>query len=88
LNTDNVVYFSAFARAKPEQNVVHELLTSVVNDYNDKLTTYNINVEDPTIAFDIATIQYLLRGMAHRSQGEEHPSQIILNTLRGNMLGF
>ncbi len=88
MNTDNVVYLSAFARAKPEQNVVNELLTSVVNNYNDKLTAFNINVEDPTIAFDIATIQYLLRGMAHRSQGEEHPSQTILNTLRGNMLGF
>ncbi len=88
MNTDNVVYFSAFARSKPEQNVVNELLTSVVQDYNAKLAFYNINVEDPTIAFDVATIQYLLHGMAHRSQGEEHPSQTILNTLRGKMLGF
>jgi hypothetical protein len=88
LSTDNVVYFSTYSRFKPEQNVVNELLTSVVQDYNDKLSFYNINVEDPTIAFDIATIQYLLRGMAHRSQGEEHPSQTILNTLRSNMLGF
>ncbi len=88
MSTDNVVYFSTYSRFKPEQNVVNELLTSVVQDYNDKLSFYNINVEDPTIAFDIATIQYLLRGMAHRSQGEEHPSQTILNTLRSNMLGF
>ncbi len=88
MNTDNVVYISAFARSKPQQNVVHDLLTSVVDDYNGRLASYNINVEDPTIAFDVATIQYLLQGMAHRSQGEEHPSQIILNKLRGNMLGF
>lgn len=88
MNTDNVVYLSSFARSKPQQNIVHELLTSVVQDYNDRLTSYNVNVEDPTIAFDIATIQFLLRGMAHRSQGEDHPSQIILNKLRGNMLGF
>jgi replication fork clamp-binding protein CrfC len=88
LNTDNVVYISAFARSKPQQNIVYELLTSVVQDYNGRLSSYNINVEDPTIAFDVATIQYLLHGMAHRSQGEEHPSQIILNKLRVNMLGF
>lgn len=88
MSTDNVVYFSSFSRPKPLQNVVHELLTSVVEDYNVRLSSFNINVEDPTIAFDIATIQYLLHGMAHRSQGEEHPSQIILNKLRGNMLGF
>jgi hypothetical protein len=88
LNTDNVVYLSAFAKHKPEQNVVNDLLSSVVQDYKDKLAFYNINVEDPTIAFDVATIQYLLHGMAHRSQGETHPSQTILNTLRGNMLGF
>lgn len=88
MNTDNVVYFSAFARSKPQQNVVHDLLTSVVDNYNEKLSDFNVNVEDPTIAFDIATIQYLLRGMAHRSQGEEHPSQTILNSLRGSMLGF
>lgn len=88
MSIDNVVYFSDFARSKPLQNVVHDLLTSVVQDYNGRLTAFNINVEDPTIAFDVATIQYLLHGMAHRSQGEEHPSQIILNKLRVNMLGF
>lgn len=88
MNTDNVVYLSAFARSKPTQNVVNELLTSVIDDYSAKLTSFNIDVEDPTIAFDIATIQYLLRGMAHRSQGEEHPSQTILNAIRSRMLGF
>ncbi len=88
MTTDNVVYLSAYARSAPRQNVVQELLNSVVSDYNSALDNLGIDVEDPTIAFDIATIRYLLHGMAHRSQGEGHPSQTILNTLRNNMLGF
>ncbi len=88
MTTDNVVYLSAYARSAPQQNVVQELLTSVVADYDSAMNTLGIDVEDPTIAFDIATIRYLLHGMAHRSQGEVHPSQTILNTLRNSMLGF
>lgn len=88
MTVDNVVYFSSYARSAPQQNVVHELLTSVVNGYNSAMDVHGVDVEDPTIAFDIATIRYLLQGMAHRSQGEVHPSQTILNTLRNNMLGF
>lgn len=83
-----MVYFSNYARSAPQQNVVQELLSSVVSDYSAAMQNLGIDVEDPTIAFDIATIQYLLHGMAHRSQGEQHPSQKILNTLRNNMLGF
>ena len=86
--TDNVLYLSSYVRSAPKDNIVSNILTSVVADYNNTLSLNKVDVEDPTIAFDIATIQFLLHGMAHRSQGETHPSQIILNTLRAKMLGF
>lgn len=86
--TDNVLYLSSYVRSAPKENIVSNILTSVVTDYNKTLLLNNVDVEDPAIAFDIATIQYLLHGMAHRSQGEMHPSQTILNTLRNKLLGF
>jgi hypothetical protein len=85
LTTDNVVYLTNFVR-QPQQNIVQEILSTVVSVYNDTLYQHKVDVENPHIAFDIATIQYLLSGMAHRSQGEDHPSQILLNTLRDKML--
>jgi hypothetical protein len=87
LTADNIVYITNFNRQPAKQNIVQEILSSVVSNYNNTLFEYKVDVENPNIAFDIATIQYLLNGMAHRSQGQDHPSQIILNTMRDKMLG-
>ena len=84
---DNIVFLKNYTKEKPQANVVEQLLSSIVSNYNTILGTYNIDVEDPHIAFDVATIQFLLRGMAHRSQGETHPSQTILNSMRANLMG-
>jgi hypothetical protein len=83
--SDNVVYLSAFKK-EPTQNVVNEFLTEVVDYYNSALVRFDIDTQNLDTAFDVATIQFLLRGMAHRSQGEQHPSQIILNALKDKML--
>lgn len=85
--TDNIVFLNTYFKPKPQANVVEHLLTSMVANYNDVLSDFKIDIEDPMIAFDIATIQYLLRGMAHRSQGQDHPSQKILNAMRSNLMG-
>jgi hypothetical protein len=85
--TNNIVYLKDYSAPTITENVVNSILTSVVADYNAVLQKYNVDVEDVNTAFDIATIQFLLRGMAHRTQGEEHPSQAILNSMRVNMLG-
>jgi hypothetical protein len=84
---NNIVYLTNFSKAPIVTNVVDRILTSVVSNYEKILTDCNVDVEDPNIAFDIATIQFLLHGMAHRSQGEDHPSQSILDALRQNILG-
>lgn len=85
--SDNVIYLSRFIEAK-ESNTVFDILSSFVKDYDSILENFNVDVQDPTIAFDIATIRYLMHGMAHRSQGQTHPSQIILNSMREKMLGY
>jgi DNA-binding ferritin-like protein len=72
---------------KVTANTVNSLITAMIQDYTSILEEYRIDVEDPDIAFDIATIQFLMRGMAHRSQGQAHPSQQILNVMRNNMAG-
>lgn len=87
MTSNNVVYLSSFTNKPEQQNTVHEILSSVVSNYNNTLFQYKVDVENPNIAFDIATIQYLLTGMAHRSQGQDHPSQVILNAMRHKMLG-
>lgn len=81
----NVVYFTP--RAK-QANVTDQILSAFVADYSAVLSKFEVNIEDPVVAFDVATIRYLMQGMAHRSQGEEHPSQKLLNSVRENMLGF
>jgi hypothetical protein len=88
LSTDNVLYFNKYFQPTISANVVDKLLTSMAGHYDSVLVDCKINVEEPDIAFDIATIRYLLQGMAHRSQGESHPSQAILNSIRDRMLGF
>lgn len=84
---DNILYLKDYIPVAHKENVVNAILTAVVSDYNAVLAKYNIDVEDVNTAFDIATIQFLLSGMAHRTQGEDHPSQKLLNTMRMNMLG-
>jgi hypothetical protein len=88
LTTDNVVYFTNYFQPQPKANVVDKILSETVFHYSNVLAEHNVNVEEPDIAFDIATIRYLLQGMAHRSQGGSHPSQTILNSIRQQMLGY
>lgn len=83
--SDNIVYLSL----RPKQaNVTEQILTTFVAEYYAMLDRFDVNIEDPSIAFDVATIRYLMQGMAHRSQGEDHPSQRLLNSVRENMLGY
>jgi hypothetical protein len=87
MHADNVFYLCNLGKTTAKVNIADQILTTVVSNYKTTLVNCGVDLEDPTIAFDIATIQFLLSGMAHRSQGESHPSQSILNTLRHNLLG-
>jgi len=85
-----VISFQTFAakrQAATKANVTQAILDAFTLDYMNNLSYHDVNLEDPSIAFDIATIQFLMRGMAHRSQGESHPSQIILDKLKGAVVG-
>jgi hypothetical protein len=82
--SDNVIYLSNYARSNAS-NVVNDFVTDMTDFYGFSLNKYNIDTNNLETAFDVATIQFLLRGMAHRSQGEEHPSQLVLNALRNKM---
>ena len=79
--------FAAKRQAATRANVTQGILETFTLEYMSNLANYDVNLEDPAIAFDIATIQFLMRGMAHRSQGESHPSQIILDKLKGAVVG-
>lgn len=86
----SVINFQEFATKRQTQvraNVTQAILNAFTLDYMSNLALHDVNLEDPAIAFDIATIQFLMRGMAHRSQGESHPSQIILDKLKGAVVG-
>jgi hypothetical protein len=88
----NVVSLAQYKVTKEIQpkitaNTVNNLITAMIDEYTDILLEYKINTEDPDIAFDVATIQFLMRGMAHRTEGQQHPSQQILNAMRANMMG-
>ena len=83
--SDNVIQISQYKKSLTA-NVVNDFIEEAVGYYKDTIYKFNIDTQNLDIAFDIATIQFLLRGMAHRSQGQEHPSQILLNALRDKML--
>lgn len=86
----NVINFTDFAskkKASHSANVTHDILTSFTHDYISNLVDHDVDLENPAIAFDVATIQFLMKGMAHRSQGESHPSQIILDSLKERVVG-
>lgn len=81
----NVINFADFAnkrQASIKANVTNNILCVFTQDYITNLVEHNVDLENPSIAFDVATIQFLMKGMAHRSQGESHPSQIILDSLK------
>ena len=86
-----IISFEEFKSKKyaeePKANVTQGILDSFNDTYHKNLIFYDVNMEDPAIAFDIATIYYLMRGMAHRSQGESHPSQILLDSLKNHVMG-
>lgn len=81
---NNVIYLNTVKQDKT-QNVVNNFITDMSGYYSSMLDKYDINISNIDIAFDVATIQFLLRGMAHRSQGQNHPSQEILNALKLEM---
>lgn len=86
----NVINFAEFANKRQlvaNANVTSNILTSFTESYISNLVYHEVDLENPSIAFDIATIQFLMKGMAHRSQGESHPSQIILDTLKDRIVG-
>jgi hypothetical protein len=87
----NVINFADFASkrqpATTSANVTSNILSSFTESYIANLVYHEVDLENPSIAFDIATIQFLMKGMAHRSQGESHPSQIILDTLKDRVVG-
>lgn len=88
----NVINFTDFANKKklsisPSANVTHDILTIFTESYISNLVDHDVDLENPSIAFDVATIQFLMKGMAHRSQGESHPSQIILDSLKERIVG-
>lgn len=85
-----VINFQDYASRKQtalKANVTQGILEAFTLDYMSNLAFHDVNIEDPSVAFDVATIQFLMRGMAHRSQGESHPSQIILDKLKGAVVG-
>jgi hypothetical protein len=86
----SVISFLDFKNKKQvalHSNTTQGILNACTESYMHHLMEYDVNIEDPTVAFDVATIQYLMRGMAHRSQGESHPSQIILDSLKERIMG-
>jgi hypothetical protein len=85
-----VINFADFASKRQSivsANVTNNILSSFMESYISNLVYHEVDLENPSIAFDIATIQFLMKGMAHRSQGESHPSQIILDTLKDRVVG-
>jgi hypothetical protein len=85
-----VISFQDYASKKQiaiKANVTQKILTAFTDDYMSNLVNNEVDLDNPDIAFDIATIQFLMRGMAHRSQGESHPSQIILDKLKSSIVG-
>lgn len=87
MTSSNVVQFANFVRQAPKANVVLDIIASFTDDYSTFWAKHQVDVENPEIAFDIATIHFLMQGIAHRTQGQTHPSQKILNTMRQQILG-
>jgi hypothetical protein len=77
-----------FAQYKQQQkaNVTQEIMSAFNLNYLQCLSDNLVDLQDPEVAFDVATILFLAAGAAHRSQGEKHPSQSILNALRDQVL--
>jgi hypothetical protein len=84
-----IINFKNYVASKQpvKANVTQSIMNAFTDNYMLSLSDYNVDVQDPIIAFDVATIQFLMRGMAHRSQGETHPSQILLDKLKERIIG-
>jgi hypothetical protein len=80
-------YFEKRTAAVVKDNVTQRILEAFTDSYMYNLVAHDVNINNEDIAFDIATIQFLMRGMAHRSQGESHPSQILLDKLKHSVVG-
>jgi|APGre2960657373_1045057.scaffolds.fasta_scaffold42554_2 hypothetical protein len=80
-------YLERKTASAPKDNVTQRILEAFTDSYMYNLVANEVNIENEDIAFDIATIQFLMRGMAHRSQGETHPSQILLDKLKHSVVG-
>lgn len=93
---NNIVYLKDFAKSivkidnnsnQTKANVVQEFFDSFVADYASLLEKYKVQVSDDELAFDLASVQFFVKGMAHRMVGETHPSHIILNNMRKSVTG-
>lgn len=78
----NIIDFSVRKKA----NVTHDIIASSTKYYTGLLKSYNIDLENIETASDVAFILYLMEGVAHRSQGEQHPSRIIFDTAKKAIL--
>lgn len=89
---NNIVYLKDFKNTNTtntaiKDNVVQSFFDSFVSDYNALLEKYNINIDDKNTAFDMASVQFFVKGMAHRACGEFHPSHTILDSMRSSIAG-
>lgn len=52
--------------------------------YSTLITTLyesNVDIEQANVAFDVATVHYLSKGLAHRAFGEHHASILLLDKI-------
>lgn len=76
----NIIDFSERLKTNTT-NVTDAIITSSSNDYMNTLRLYNVDFQNINTASDVALIQFLMKGAAHRSQGESHPSQRLLDSI-------
>jgi hypothetical protein len=81
----SIIDFSQY-KQKQKANVTQSIMSSFNLSYMQCLNDNLVDLQDPEVAFDVATVLFLAAGAAHRSQGEPHPSQSILNALRNKVV--
>ena len=77
----SVVNFAEY-KNKQQCNVTHELFSKASIDYESIMMPHSSNFE---VAADVALIKFLMKGAAHRVNGETHPSQQILDSIHTNL---
>jgi hypothetical protein len=77
----SVVNFADY-KNKQNCNVTHELFSKASLDYESVMLPHSDKYE---VAADVALIKFLMKGAAHRVNGEIHPSQQILDSIHTNL---